>query len=318
MKTTLEQWRMFKAVVEHGGYAQAADAIHKSQSTISYGVHKLQEQLGVQLLEVEGRKAVLTDHGKILLQRADQLLDQAENLDKVADSLSSGVEPMVHLALDMVYPYEQLFGVLQRFSDQYPNTRVELEEFVLSGGNEMLAEGTIDLLVTPRVPAGYNGEHIFRAKFVPVSSADHPLQHLGRGVTYDDLTQHRQVVLRDSSKKAREDSGWLGAHQRWTVTHFSTSLNIIRRGLAYAWVPEHIVHKEIINGTLTQLPMAVEAARYADLYLVKAHGDMSGPATNTLAELLAHFSAVETEELENKLQQALENGLQQASPNDEH
>ena len=80
---------MFKAVVEYGGYAQAADAIHKSQSTISYGVHKLQEQLGVQLLEVEGRKAVLTDHGKILLQRADQLLDQAENLDKVADSLSS-------------------------------------------------------------------------------------------------------------------------------------------------------------------------------------------------------------------------------------
>ena len=56
MKTTLEQWRMFKAVVEYGGYAQAADAIHKSQSTISYGVHKLQEQLGVQLLEVEGRQ----------------------------------------------------------------------------------------------------------------------------------------------------------------------------------------------------------------------------------------------------------------------
>ena len=54
MKTTLEQWRMFRAVVEHGGYAQAADAIYKSQSTISYGVHKLQEQLGVQLLEVEG------------------------------------------------------------------------------------------------------------------------------------------------------------------------------------------------------------------------------------------------------------------------
>merc|ERR1712000_10561 len=63
---------MFKAVVEYGGYAQAADAIHKSQSTISYGVHKLQEQLGVQLLEVEGRKAVLTDHGKILLQGSKQ------------------------------------------------------------------------------------------------------------------------------------------------------------------------------------------------------------------------------------------------------
>jgi len=295
MKTTLEQWRMFKAVVDHGGYAQAADAIHKSQSTISYGVHKLQEQLGVQLLEVEGRKAVLTDHGKILLQRADQLLDQAENLDKVADSLSSGVEPMVHLALDMVYPYEQLFCVLQQFSLQFPNTRVELEEFVLSGGNEMLAEGSIDLVVTPKVPAGYSGEHIFRARFIPVSTPDHPLQHLGRPVTYEDLTQHRQVVLRDSGKKAREDSGWLGAHQRWTVAHFSTSLNIIRRGLAYAWVPEHIIHKELSNDELRQLPMEVEAARYADLYLVKAHGDLSGPATNAMAKLLGDFQPEETD-----------------------
>lgn len=84
MKATLEQLRMFKAVVDHGGYAQAAEAIFKSQSTISYSVHKLQDQLGVRLLEVEGRRAVLTPNGKVLLQRANQLLEQAEDLGKVA------------------------------------------------------------------------------------------------------------------------------------------------------------------------------------------------------------------------------------------
>lgn len=149
MKTTLEQWRMFRAVVEHGGYAQAAEAIFKSQSTISYGVHKLQEQLGVQLLEVEGRKAVLTEHGRILLQRANQLLDQAENLDAIASSLSSGIEAKVRLALDMIYPYDQLFDVLEEFSRSFPDTRIELEEYVLSGGIDMLEEGSIDLLDQP-------------------------------------------------------------------------------------------------------------------------------------------------------------------------
>ncbi len=59
----------------------------------------LQEQLGVQLLEVEGRKAVLTEHGRILLQRAEQLLDQAENIDQVASSLNQGVEPVVRAAI---------------------------------------------------------------------------------------------------------------------------------------------------------------------------------------------------------------------------
>ena len=129
MKATLDQWRMFKAVVEYGGYARAAEAIHKSQSTISYAVHKLQEMLGVQLLEVEGRKAILTEHGRIMLARANQLLEQADNMGQIAASLSSGVEAKIRLALEMIYPYDQLFAILQAFSAKYPNTRIELEEY---------------------------------------------------------------------------------------------------------------------------------------------------------------------------------------------
>ncbi|MGL5500833.1 MAG: helix-turn-helix domain-containing protein, partial [Plesiomonas shigelloides] len=56
-KTTLEQWRMFQAVVDCGGYAQAADKLNKSQSSLNHAVTKLQDMLGVQLLEVRGRKA---------------------------------------------------------------------------------------------------------------------------------------------------------------------------------------------------------------------------------------------------------------------
>ena len=74
-RSTLEQWRMFQAVVEHGGFAQAAEAVHKSQSSINHAVHKLQEQIGLPLLEVVGRKAQLTDAGTLMLRRAGQLLD---------------------------------------------------------------------------------------------------------------------------------------------------------------------------------------------------------------------------------------------------
>lgn len=57
-KTTLEQWAVLAAIVDHGGFAQAAAALNKSQSAVSYAVSRLQEALGVPLLAVEGRKAV--------------------------------------------------------------------------------------------------------------------------------------------------------------------------------------------------------------------------------------------------------------------
>lgn len=287
MKATLDQWRMFKAVVDHGGYAQASEAIHKSQSTISYGVHKLQEMLGVKLLEVEGRKAELTDHGKVLLLRANQLLDQADSLGKLASSLSSGVEAKVRIAIEMIYPYDVLFQVLEQFSQQYPNTRIELEEYVLNGGLELLQEDQIDLLISAFIPAGMPAKHIFRTQFVPVSSVSHPLQQLNRDLTLEDLVQHRQVVIRDSSRKQRADAGWLGANQRWTVTHSSTSLNIIRRGLGFAWLPQHWVADDLAQGTLKVLPIVPETIRYGDLYLIEAHPQTSGPATKYLSKLLA-------------------------------
>ena len=57
---SLDQWRALIAVVDAGGYAQAAEALHKSQSSISYAVHKIESVLGVRAFEIHGRKAVLS------------------------------------------------------------------------------------------------------------------------------------------------------------------------------------------------------------------------------------------------------------------
>ncbi|HBC18648.1 MAG TPA: LysR family transcriptional regulator, partial [Alcanivorax sp.] len=56
--------------------------------------------------------------------------------------------------------------------------------------------------------------------FVAVAAADHPLNQAD-SLTHEDLRQHRQIVIRDSGSR-RIDSGWLGAEQRWTVSHPST------------------------------------------------------------------------------------------------
>src|SRR3989442_2950241 len=73
-RVPLDQWRALVAVVEKGGYAKAAAALHKSQSSVSYGVQQLESQLGVKAFKIAGRKAALTPTGELLYRRARDLL----------------------------------------------------------------------------------------------------------------------------------------------------------------------------------------------------------------------------------------------------
>ncbi len=290
-RTTLEQWRMLRAVVEHGGFAQAAAAIHKSQSTINHAVHKLQDQLGLPLLEVVGRKAQLTEAGQLMLRRAGQLLDQAKALEAVAESLAAGTEAEIRVAIDEVYPYAYLAAALETVSTEFPNTRVQLREVVLSGGPELLLSGAVDLLVAGEVPPGFIGQPIMQALFLPVAHVDHPLHQLQRPLSLQDLARHRQLVIRDSALEASRDSGWLGAEQRWTVSHVATSVDMIERGLGFAWLPASRAEPGLAAGILRELPLARDARRYASLYLIYADTDRAGPATCRLAELLLSHGA---------------------------
>lgn len=290
-KTTLEQWRMLQAVVRHGGFAQAAGAIHKSQSTINHAVHKLQDQLGLPLLEVVGRKAQLTEKGRLLLRRAEQLLEQAGQLENIAGSLAQGTEAEIRIAIDEVYPYEYLAGALQELSLEYPHTRVQLMETVLSGGPELMQAGTVDLLIAADVPQGFLGEALMQAEFIAVAHPDHPLHQQQRKLTLQDLANHRQIVIRDSALGGQVDSGWLGAEQRWTVSHVATSVDMISRGMGFAWLPASRVAAGIAKGELMELPLEKGSRRSATLYLTYADPDLAGPATCRLAALLQKESS---------------------------
>jgi len=277
---------MLKAVVQHGGFAQAAEAIHKSQSTINHSVHKLQDQLGLPLLEVIGRKAQLTRAGELLLRRAGLLLEQAGQLEEIANGLARGNEAEIRIAIDEVFPYEYLVNALQALSKEYPNTRVQLMETVLSGGPELMQAGAVDLLIASEVPQGFLGAPIMQAQFIAVAHPDHPLHQLQRNLSLQDLANHRQIVVRDSALGPRTDAGWLGAEQRWTVSHVATSVDMICRGMGFAWLPASRAAPGLAGGELKELALGAGSRRYAALYLTYADPDLAGPATCRLGELL--------------------------------
>ena len=285
-RISLSQWRALIAVVDAGGYAQAAEALHKTQSTVTYAVQKLESLLGVKAFEIQGRKAVLSPTGRVLYRRARALVEEAEALERAAGSLAAGWEPELRLAVDIVFPTWLLLRCFERLAEQRPEMRIDLLESVLDGAGEALLQGNADLIITGIVPPGFIGEHLLRARFLAVASPDHPLHQLGRELTQQDLRGYRQLVIRDSALGRKRESGWLGAEQRWTVSHKATWIHAAKRGMGFAWFPEDSIRDELRSGELKPLPMRGVTDRYAEMYLVYADPDYAGPGARALAALI--------------------------------
>ena len=285
-RISLEQWRCLAAVVEAGGYAQAAARLHKSQSSVTYAVQKLQSLLKVHAFEIQGRKAVLTQVGQMLYRRARTLLDDAGDLERAARKVSAGWEAEIGLAVEVLFPTWLMFSCLGRFGEESPQTRIEWWETVIGGTSEALQGGTADLAIAARVPPGLAGDPLMAVHFVPVAHPKHALHQLDREITARDLRKHRHLVVRDSGAQRDKKSQMLEAEQRWTVTNMSTSIGAVSRGHGFAWLPQDKVRTELEDGSLEVLPLRGGRERVAQLYLIFADRDAAGPGVLRLAEIL--------------------------------
>jgi DNA-binding transcriptional LysR family regulator len=289
-RISLEQWRALQAVVDAGGYAQAAAVLHKSQSAVTYAVKKMEGLLAVKLFKMNGRKAQLTATGEVLYRRAKVLLEDAGALESAAGVLAAGWEAELRLAVEIIFPTWLLLDCFARFAAERPQTRIELYETVLSGTEEALVQRRVDLAICSQVPAGFGGDPLMRLRFIPVAHPEHPLFALDRELTLQDLRKHRHLVIRDTGSQ-RSSANWLRAEQRWTVSHKATSIHAVGLGLGFAWFPEEMVRRELQHGALKQLPLRESGERWGNLYLVHADRDYAGPGAVRLAQIIREYAA---------------------------
>lgn len=137
---TLRQWRIFHAVIDYGGFAEAAAHLHLSQSTVSYTIRQMQEQLGIQLIQIVGRRARLTPAGKQVHDRSRQMLRFAIELEEAVKllatndiaALPAGTEERLQLQVQM----QTLNCYLT------PGTPEQIEEATQAVGNHDRTEGS--------------------------------------------------------------------------------------------------------------------------------------------------------------------------------
>src|SRR5437899_1864041 len=284
-RITLEQWQALVAVVDAGGYAQAAEQLHKSQSSVTYAVQQLESLLEVKAFEIKGRKAVLTAAGQLLHRRARVLLDEAASLEKAAKSASAGWEAEIRIAGEIVFPAWLLLKCFDRLNAESPHTRIEYYESVIAGTNELLLAGRVDLAITVQIPQGFTGALLMPLRMILVAHPEHPLHQLGRPLTMRDLRAHRQLVVRETDA-LRATKTMVEATQRWTLSHMSTAIFAAGMGFGFGWYPEERIRGELRDGKLKPLPLREGAERVGQLYLVYADRDNAGPGTLRLAEII--------------------------------
>ena len=288
-RITLEQWRALQAVVESGGYAQAAEALHKTQSTLTYAVQKIERLLDLKVFEIRGRKAVLTEAGQVLYRRARTLLEEATLLERGAAAMSKDWQPEIGIAVEILFPTWLLIDCLGEFAKERPETRIEVYETVMSDTVTMLKDGVVDIGIGSE-EVGMTGEPLMRVEFMAVAHPSHPLHKLGRKITARDLKRHRRILIRESGpQRSREVAG---VELRWTFSNKASQIRALVSGQGYAWVPVDNVRSELDAGKLRVLPMQ-EGPRIARLMMAFGDPDYPGRDASRLAQIIRERVAKE-------------------------
>ncbi len=150
--------RSFVAVADQGGVTRAAGFLHLTQSAVSMQLKRLEELLGLELLDRSGRTIALTASGDQLLAYARRMIAlNDEVISKLTDQAFEG-EVVLGVPHDIVYP--AIPRVLQRFNADFPRVRVQLVSSYSLQLKDMFKKGVCDLILTTEATVGEGAETI--------------------------------------------------------------------------------------------------------------------------------------------------------------
>ena len=270
---TLEALEILDAIDRRGSFAKAAEELDKATSALSYGVQKLEEQLGISLFRRQGRRSVMTPAGRLVLAEGRVLLEASARLADRAREVATGWEPQLRIAVESLYPYSRFFAVLTDFLKDHGSIEIDVSECVLNGGWEALEQDRVDLIVGVPGPVprqlGYRTVALDKPELVPVISPRHPDARLvatGQGLQ-SVLPSLRRVITHDSSAAGIvRTAGLAEGASRLFVQNIAQKQEAIQAGLGIGHLPRHRIASQLASGELIELPMGSD--KDTDNYMV--------------------------------------------------
>jgi DNA-binding transcriptional LysR family regulator len=239
----LNDLQAFRAVAELSNFRKAAESLHVSQPAFSRRIEKLEEALGVQLLERTTRRVVLTSVGRDFDRKVQQLLDDLDHTLLGIKGVAATRMGEVSIACVPSTVYYFVSQVIARYHERYPKIKVKVFD---ASANEVLTtvsrgEADFGLNFVGSQEPDIEFKPMMEERFVAACRRDHPLAKKRR-VTWSELAQYDYIsVSKASGNRLLLDQALSGLSGRpqsiYETQHVTTMLGLVEAGLGVAAVP---------------------------------------------------------------------------------
>jgi DNA-binding transcriptional LysR family regulator len=285
----------FRAVAELGNFRKAAETVHLSQPAFSRRIDKLEQALGVRLLERTTRRVTLTTVGRDFERKVRELLDDLDNTLLGIRGVAANRMGVVTVACVPSAVYYYLSRVIRQYHEQCPRVRVRVLD---SGANQVLSaviNGEADFGIN--FIGAQEGELEFQPlveeRFVAACRRDHPIARLRR-VSWAQLATHDMIsVSQTSGNRLLLDQALAGLPGRpqsiYETQHVTTMLGLVEAGLGVAAVPSTAMPGPD-HPLLVSVPL-VDPVVTRRVGLIRRRGRKLSPAAQQLYDLFAPIKA---------------------------
>ncbi len=287
---TLDQLKVFITVVETGSFAAASRKLNRATSVISYTIANLEAQLGVTLFDrLSTKKPQLTLEGRTVLAEAKSVAHGIDNLRAKVKSMLRGVEPEVHLALDVMLPAARVMDALKAFRREFPSVSLRLYVEALGAVTQIVLNRTAAIGISGPLDveiAGLERIGVGFVKLIPVASPDHPLA--GGSHPPGTARGHIQLVLTDRSPLTQGHEFAVVGNHTWRLADLGAKHMLLKEGIGWGNMPEPMVRDDLEAGRLVQLDLPDCKGGPYRLQAVYRTDSPPGPAARFLID---HFQS---------------------------
>jgi DNA-binding transcriptional LysR family regulator len=257
MQLDLNSLEALEAVVKYGGFARAAEHLHKVQSAVSHQVRKIEQQLGVSVFNRDGYRVHLTPAGEAILAEGRRLLAQAEHVRSVARQFSQEWEPSLHIIVDGILPLEPTLEAMKGLAAAHVPTRIQVNVEFLRGVQLNFEKENGDLmLVTDYAASPYLHEEPLPAMdCVLCACRSHPLARM-KHVSLAELQEQVEISVQHSSAEQGYDRHLFGCERVFFLSSHHTKKVALLMGVGFGWMPIYLVHEELKAGALREVKYA--------------------------------------------------------------
>jgi LysR family hydrogen peroxide-inducible transcriptional activator len=245
----LRSFEYLLALKKHGGFHRAAEACHVSQPALSIQIKKLEEELGIKLLERSQKEFIFTPAGLEVLARARNIMQQANEISELASVWHDPYAGQISIgAFPTLAPY-YLPQIIDHFVDAYPSLQINLVEEKTHILIDRLKSGRLDaaFLALPEDHAELEYGTIFSEKFLVGVSPHHPLAKR-KTIDADKLTEDRLLLLEEGHCLRGQaldycSTAGIGEVLNFRASSMETLLQMVSMGRAISLIPECVARR---------------------------------------------------------------------------